>query len=493
MPLEKPLILAIDIGTSSVRGAVYDGNARYVRGTAVKHERSFGVTDDGGAELDAESGFAEVVSVIDEVLERSAAVKGSIDYVATSCFWHSLVAVDERDQPITGILGWADRRSREATGVLRKRFNETRLHNRTGARFHSSYWPAKILWLGQEYPAEFARARGLVSFSDLLALRLFGKRVTSISMASGTGLFDIRKCEWDRELLGFLKIDQAMLPEIAAGSAAFTLNRTFAKRWPRLKDARWFPAIADGAADSIGAGCMGETQASLMVATSGAMRVIYTGEPPQVIPDGLWCYRVDRNRPIIGGALSDGGGLYAWLAKNLKLPKDAGQRISTRPPGSHSLTFLPFLAGERGTGYHEHARGAVLGLTSSTDPVDLLHAALEAVAFRFREIFSQLERVRSVERIVASGGAIRESVAWGQILADALGRDLELNDARESSSRGAVLLVLESIGKISDIQNYQAGTRRRVTANRERSDLYRQEFERHSKAYNLLIENPKNL
>lgn len=491
--MEKPFILAIDIGTSSVRAGIYDGGARYVRGTAVKHERSFGVTDDGGAELDAERGFAEVVSVIDEVLERSAAVKGAIEYVATSCFWHSLVAIDRRDRPLTGVLGWADRRSREETRLLRKRFDETSVHNRTGARFHSSYWPAKILWLRREFPAEFEATGGLLSFSDLLALRLFGKRGTSVSMASGTGLFDIRKCEWDRELLKYLKVEKALLPEIADDSVAFTLRRMFAKRWPRLKDALWFPAIADGAADSIGAGCLEETQASLMVATSGAMRVSYTGEPPHAVPDGLWCYRVDRKRTIIGGALSDGGGLYGWLAKNLKLPKDAGLRISTRQPGSHGLTFLPFLAGERGTGYHEHARGAVLGLRSSTDPVDLLHAALEAVAFRFAEILSQLERVCRIERIVASGGAMRESATWSQIMADVLGRDLELNDARESSSRGAVLLVLESIGKIGDIQNYQAGTRRRVTADRERFDLYRQEFERHSKAYNLLIEDPTNL
>ena len=130
-----------------------------------------------------------------------------------------------------------------------------------------------------------------------------------------------------------------------------------------------------------------------MVGTSGAMRVAYRGVPPKKIPHGLWCYRVDRKRVVIGGALSDGGGLYHWLRGNLKLPKDAEAQIAKRVPGAHGLIFMPFLAGERSTGYYESAAGALLGLTSATDSIDILQAALESVAYRFAEIFDQLNSV----------------------------------------------------------------------------------------------------
>lgn len=421
-------------------------------------------------------------------MEKSAGIKGQIEYVASCSFWHSLVGVDTGGNPTPGILGWADTRSREYTKILRETFDEKEVHNRTGARFHSSYWPAKLLWLQTEFPAAFANAAGLFSFSDFLALKLFDKPVTSISMASGTGLFDIRKCAWDRELVKALKVKPSLLPSIAeADSTTSRINKTFAKRWPRLADAKWFPTIADGAADNIGAGCVTDSKAALMVGTSGAMRVAYAGEPPKKIPAGLWCYRVDLDRVIIGGALSDGGGLYHWLKKTLKLPKDAEAQISNRAPGAHGLTFLPFLAGERGTGYHESARGAVVGLTSATNPVDILQAALESVAYRFAEIFGQLYKMVKIKEIVASGGALRQSPVWSQIIADCLGRDLLINDAKESSSRGAVLLALESIGRIKDIQQYQRSSEHRVTANPARYDLYRKAMKSHTEAYKLLI------
>ena len=211
--------------------------------------------------------------------------------------------------------------------------------------------------------------------------------------------------------------------------------------------------IADGAADSIGAGCVTKNKAALMIGTSGAMRVIYEGEPPDEIPDGLWCYRVDEKRVIIGGALSDGGNLYAWLNRNLKVPKNAADEMRRRGAAAHGLTFSPFLHGERSTGYDEDATAAILGLTASHDAVDILQAGMEAVAYRIAEIFDRLKAVVPIREIVASGGALRDSPVWGQIIADVLGRDLTLNDTRESALRGAVLLALESTGKIESIES----------------------------------------
>lgn len=485
--MQRQYVLALDIGTSSVRSALYDCAGNVLPRTMVKNERRLVATEDGGAEIDAEDAFQQVVQAIDDVLKKSEKVKGEIICSAASSFWHSLVGIDSNGKPTTKVFGWADTRSREQVAILRKKFEETEVHYRTGARFHSSFWPAKLLWLRSEFPTVFQRTEKWISLSDYVALRLFGKAITSVSMASATGVFDIRKCLWDISLIKYLKIKAKNLPEIVKDDAvSFQLLPEFAKRWPRLKDAQWFPAIGDGAANNIGAGCTTRSKAALMIGTSGAMRVAYKGDPPTRIPSGLWCYRIDRRRLITGGALSDGGGLYRWLKDSLRLladDKKTEAEIARRPPDGHGLIFLPFVAGERSTGYHEKARGAVLGLKSATDPIDIVQAALESVAYRFAEIFDQLNDIVKIREIIASGGALRESPVWTQIVADVLGRDLSLPDTREASSRGAVLLALETIGKLSSLDSSGTPAARRFRFDKARNAIYRLSRRRHRLMY----------
>ncbi len=490
------MILGIDIGTSSVRAALYDEKADVLPRTMVKNERSLTATDDGGAEIDADEAFDQVVVAIDDVLEKAKKIKANITHVAASCFWHSLLGINAKGDPTTKVYGWADTRSRDAVAILRKKLDETAVHNRTGARFHSSFWPAKLLWLkggnttGREC-APFAGTSMWLSLSDHILHKLTDTMATSVSMASATGVFDIRKCDWDKDLIKFLKLKSKNFPTVAADGATFRLTAKFAKRWPRLADAQWLPAIGDGAANNIGAGCVKKSKAALMIGTSGAMRVAYKGDPPAKIPPGLWCYRIDRNRVIMGGALSDGGGLYRWLKDNLRLLADDDKteaEVAKRPPAGHGLVFLPFFAGERSTGYHENATGAILGLRSSTDTIDIVQAALESVAYRFAEIFDQLNSVCRLREIIASGGALRESPVWTQIIADTLGRNLTLPDTREASSRGAVLLALETIGKIEGIDKLPTPKGAEFRADKKRSKIYGAAREQHEQRYRQFLD-----
>ncbi len=440
------MILALDIGTSSVRAALYDGQANAIPHASAKIERTLTVTADGGAEIDADEAVAQVATAIDALLEKS---KAEITHVASCSFWHSLVGLDTKGKPTTKVFGWADTRSGKYTETLKKRFDEQETHNRTGAHFHSSFWPAKLLWLQKDFPDVFAKTERWLSFSDYFALKLFGTATTSISMASGTGIFDIRRCDWDAKLLIFLKIKAANLPAIVTNdSDTSTLNKEYAKRWPRLAHAKWFLAVADGATDNIGAGCVTNTQAALMVGTSGAMRVAYEGDPPDHVPDGLWCYRINRKMVVLGGALSDGGNLAQWMRDNLRLGHDADEVVGKRLGTPSTIKIAPFFNGERSTGYNESATGSIIGLTAAHDAHDIYRAALEAVAARFADILGRLETVFKIEQIVASGGALRESPAWIEIISNALNRKLTVSEAGESSSRGAVLLALESLGRI---------------------------------------------
>ncbi|MDI1242704.1 MAG: gluconokinase [bacterium] len=447
---DRQLILALDIGSSSVRAAFFDHSGNLLPKTLVKIERKLKATASGGSEIDADAAFRQVVAAIDGVLVK--APKGEITHVASCTFWHSLIGIDPAGKPTTPVYGWADNQSREYVEPLRKKLDERKTHNRTGARFHSSFWPAKLLWL------QGGNARGgkgvsssetnqWISIGDYLTLKLSGKLATNISIASGTGIFNIRENAWDDKLVSFLKLRHTQLPKIAPDSYTFRINSKFAKRWPRLAHTQWLLPTADGATNNIGSGCTANDTAALMVGTSGAMRVILD-LPPKTIPDGLWCYRVDHKRAILGGALSDGGGLLDWLRANLNLPRNGDSIIAKRLPTRTPVTVEPFFAGERSTGYNENARGAILNLTMANDAVDIYQAAMEAIAGRFAEILRQIETVTPVRNVVASGGALHNSPAFTRIIADTLGREITLSNTPEASMRGAVLLALETIGKM---------------------------------------------
>ncbi len=489
--MEKTHILALDIGTSSVRSAIYDGAAEVLPDTMVKNERVVKITGDGGAEIDATEAFTQVVKAIDDVFSKCPAEVSDTKYVAASCFWHSLIGIDENGEPTTPVFTWAETRPADFVQKLRDDLDEKKIHNRTGCRFHSSYWTAKLLWLRVEEKEIFDKTVKWLSFSDYVALKIFGTAATSISMASGTGIFDIRKNDWDDELVEYLKIKRENLPEIVErDSQNFLLNEEYKKRWEKLKNAKWFLAIGDGAANNIGANCLKKEKAALMIGTSGAMRVAFEGEVPEQIPFGLWCYRIDRKKIIIGGALSDGGGLYYWLKKNFRLKKNDDKteaKIEKRNADGHGITFLPFLAGERSTGYHEDASGSIIGLRQSHDKIDIVQAALESVAYRFAAIFDQLNKVTEIKEIIASGGALRESPVWTQIIADVFGQNMNLPDTREASSRGAVLLALETSGESSGIEELANPKGQGFIFNKENHAIYKKARKRHESFYKLLL------
>jgi len=155
---------------------------------------------------------------------------------------------------------------------------------------------------------------------------------------------------------------------------------------------------------------------------------------------GLFMYRLDERRVVEGGAVSDGGNLHAWLEATLA---DASGSLLERGPDHHGLTFLPFLGGERSTGWNPDATGAITGLTFATTPRDIRQAGLEGVALRFAAIADLLPEV---EEVVATGGGLWADSEWTQLMADALARPVTASRVEEASLRGAAVATLERLG-----------------------------------------------
>jgi gluconokinase len=434
-------ILAVDVGTSSVRAQIFDADAQ---------ER-----EPARREYPDEDDPTRMLELVREAVDEAVG-GGSYDAVGASCFGHSLLALDEGGRPLTPILGWRDTRSADSAEWLARRLDADAVHARTGCHIHTSYWPAKLAWLAAKQPDVFRSAHRFVSFCDFLYGEVLGRAVpASTSMASATGLLNLHTRAWDEELLATLGLVPDRLPEISDDSVD-----------------GWYPALLDGACSNIGAGCVTRERAALMVGTSGAFRTVYESAQPQARA-GLFIHWVDDRRVVEGGSLSDGGGLAHWLDRTLQ---DPGGSLADRDPDSHGLTFLTLLGGERSPGWHQHARGAIEGLTFETTPLDLRQAGLEGVGFFFADL---AERMPEVESIVATGGALLRDDDWVQIMADALGRPLTLSGVKEASLRGAAVVALEHLGEAPP-----AGALGRVVEPRpDHADAYRAARDRQRRLY----------
>ncbi len=452
----RPIVLAIDIGTSSVKAGLYDGAASSVKSThvSVSHEQI--VESDGTVEEPAERIASAVESAIDQVLVAARERSLTIDAVAMDSMASTILGVNADGTPITPVYTYADTRPAQDVDLLRSELDEHEVHQRTGAMQHTSYVPGRIRWLKRTDEKTFDQVAKWLDVSTYLHWRWFNDPdvAASYSISSWSGLLNRHSLEWDQELLAHLRLDPAQLPRLTSYSDPRTgLCPEFGKRWPELVSVPFFPVVGDGAAVNVGTGCTSPSRVALTVGTTSAMRVLIQGSSPEV-PTGLWAYRLGTDATLMGGAFSEGGLLVEWAQDTLRLPplEQLDSALMERSADSHGLTVLPFLAGERATGWSTQATGVFEGLRTSTSALDIVQAMMEAVSLRFALVAELLLPERSEDMVfVASGGGIRNSKWWLQTMADALDAPVVVNAEEQGTSRGAAILALEALGAIESI------------------------------------------
>ena len=480
-PSGDPFIVSLDVGSSSVRALLFDSGARQMEGYGAQVPYRIRTTPDGGAEVDPDALAELTIDCLDELHRQIESAGFRIGALAGSAFWHSFCGVDANGKPTLPILHLLDTRSGDQVSKVPD------AHERTGCVPHSSYWPAKLLWLAANRPDEFRATHRFLSFPEYLYLKLFGSPRASTSMVSATGLWDQNNSNYDAETLAALPIRREQLADPASlDEPEDRLLPEYRKLWPEFGKARWFPALGDGACNSLGSGCISTDRAALMVGTTGAMRLVSDARIEKISP-GLWRYRVDKSRTVTGGALSNGGDVYAWMKRNLSLPKDIEARLEKAAPGSHGLNMLPYFSGERTPYWRADLRACITGLSASTQAFDIAHAALESVALRFREVYSLLAAPWGAPaEVIASGGALLHSPAWTQMIADALGRDITICTENEASCRGAALWALERLGVIDGIGALPASTGAVFTPRPEYQSAYQELLAQQNQLYERL-------
>jgi gluconokinase len=448
-----PTILALDIGTSHVRALLFDPLGNAIPGIEGRQPCQLTILPEGGIETDADALLEKIFLCIDQVLTQAGNQAGDIIGVAACTFVSNILGINQQGAAITPLFPYSDTRPALDTRLLRQQVDEEKAHQRVGCYFHSSYLPSRFRWLQRTQPDIFQKVWHWVSLGEYLWLKLFAETAVSYSTASWTGLLNRQQLIWDDELLDILQVNQQNLSRLCdLDQPKHGLQGKYRERWPALVNTPWFPAVGDGAAANIGSGCTSAERVAVSLGSTSAVRLVTRSEVAH-IPQGLWCYRVDRSRSLLGGALTEGGNLFNWLRGILRLGNiaDLETALLETFPGEHGLTLLPLVAGERSPGWADNASGTITGLTLATTPLHLVQAGLEAVICRIAQVHNRLTQVLQEQpQVIASGGGAAHSPFLLSRLADALNQPVYLSQAKEASARGAALLAFEALGTIPD-------------------------------------------
>lgn len=475
-----PFVLGLDVGSGGSRAALYDATGREVGRRHHKVEHTFTTASDGTSTIDADQVVEEIRTAIAAVLDGFDA---PIAAIGVDTFASSLIAVDGGGEPITPCITYADTRCRTQSAALREELGTERLaelHDRTGARIHSSYTAPRLRWLREEHRDVFDRAERFMSLGEFFAHRLLGEASLGTAGAAWGGMLDRRSGEYVPELLEAAGVDADALGDPTDPADGPALAGTpLARDVPQLADARWVPAVGDGLAANIGIGAAGNGNWGISTATSGAIRVLLDREVP-TLPTGLWAYRVDARRTLAGSAMSDCGRALDFARSTFRLPEELADPLVadllTAAPSDATPLVVPFLSGERGTRWRDGARAIYAGVSASTTPEDLLRGSMEGLALSYLRIADQLrEAGGEPARIALSGGMTGFLPSWLQILADTLGTPIDHVDVSRSTMRGAALLALE---QVDGAQVAEAPTVRRVEPVADRADHYRERLTR---------------
>jgi len=429
-------VLGVDIGTTSAKAAAFDADGSM---DAVR-ERPYELRE-------PEPGWAvqdplEVADAVLAVIEEARA--GAVEAVSFSTAMHSLVGLDADGAPVTDLLTWADTRATDEAERLRAEHPE--LHARTGTPIHPMAPLAKLAWFREHDQDTFAAVHRWCGIKDLVLHRLTGEWVMDHSAASGTGLMDLRKLEWDPEALELAGVRAEQLPRLVPAGEVL-------EGWE-------LPIVAgagDGPLANLGVGAVRPGVAACSIGTSGALRVMV--EAPEVDRAGrVFSYALTPGRWVVGGAINNGGVVLQWAQE--ALAPDLGDHAEAAllelaeavPPGSDGLVMLPYLLSERAPHWSAVPRGAYVGLTRAHGRGHLVRAAVEGVCQQLALVLASVRDAGFEVRELRATGGFARSAFWRQLLADALGMSVGFPDSEQGSAFGAALVGMEALGLVDSIE-----------------------------------------
>jgi xylulokinase len=446
--------LGIDTSTTSSKALLIDTKGQVIAVASSMH--TLQTPKPLWSEQDPAEWWVAVSASIKSVLEKAGISGESVIAVGLTGQMHGLVLLDENGKVLRPAILWNDQRTQSQCDEIHKRIGKEKFIKITGNVALTGFTAPKILWVQENEPEVYAKAKHVLLPKDYIRLKLTGEYAMDKADGAGTVLFDLKARDWSSEVLDALKIDKSWMPRTFEGTE-FTGHVT--KEAAALTGLKVGTPVAAGggdqAAQAVGVGAVEAGIVGLTVGTSG---VIFATTPSALIePEGrlhAFCHAVPGMWHFMGVMLSAAGSLQWYrdsLAPDMSFD-DLVKEAESAPAGCEGLLFLPYLSGERTPYPDPLARGAFVGLTLRHNRAYMTRAVLEGVAFGLKDSFTLIQNagLGKITQVRASGGGTKGAL-WRQILASVLEAELVTVNTSEGAAFGAALLAGVGAGTWTDV------------------------------------------
>jgi xylulokinase len=446
--------LGIDTGTGSTRALLVEENGT-LRASFTEPHAEIAMEQPLWAEQDPDDWWRAARAAIAGVLEQAGVNGSAVQGIGLSGQMHGLVLLDEANRVIRPALIWCDQRSQAQVDSVNAKVGPERVLQCTANPVLTGFTLPKLLWVRDNEPRNFARARKMLLPKDYIRFRLTGEFASDVSDASGTALFDVVKRRWSFELVSALGLERDILPSVCESSEITGLVTPAAAALTGL--AAGTPVAGGGgdqAASAVGNGIVEPGIVSCTLGTSGV--VFAHMDQVAYDPRGrvhTFCHAVRGKWHVMG--VTQGAGLSLQWFRNQLAPGVAYDTLmaeaATAGAGSGGLYWLPYLMGERTPHLDSTIRGGWLGLTARHTRADLIRAIVEGVCYSQRDGLDIIEQLGvPVASVRASGGGAN-SPFWRQILADVLHKRVVTLASQEGSAYGAALIAMAATGAYASV------------------------------------------
>ncbi|WP_085523454.1 gluconokinase [Tuberibacillus sp. Marseille-P3662] len=471
----------IDIGTTSTKTTAYDASGSAVAQSEKDYPLLTPETD--YAEQDPETIFQAVMQTLTDVSQQVVQQGNTIAAVSFSAAMHSLIGLDANNECLTRSIIWADRRAKWQTQNLKESSAGSTLYHRTGTPIHPMSPLTKLMWFKEEQPELFYKTKKWISIKEYIFYRLFGEFVVDYSIASATGMFNLKNLEWDEEALQIAGIDSGQLSQpVPTTYVVKGLHKDNATQLQIAADTPFIIGANDGVLANLGVGAIRKGVVACTVGTSGAVRAVV--DHPITDPnERTFCYALTDELWVIGGPTNNGGIVLQWLRDNIfydmKKPDDgdpyeAMTALTTSvPPGAEGLLFVPSLAGERSPSWNPDTKGVFYGLTLNHTRAHMIKSAMEGVMLQLYTVVDALQKMGVEPKEFRATGGFTHSPEWLQMAADIFDAPIKIPANPQSACYGATLLAkhaLEDQGSIHEYDDIAMGEA--IDPDNERTHAY---------------------
>jgi len=446
-------IMALDIGTQSVRAAVLTADGEILGIAQVKHDVDS--PQAGWAQEHADDWWTELCTAIPQVIEETGVAADSIAAIATCGQMHGPVGLDDAGKVTNEwVQLWCDNRCDRQARRVGQEHDESRLAAMTGNPLNPAWTGLKVRWHLDNQPEVYNASRWFLVPKDFINFRLTGIPAGDPSEASGSFLWDCNTDAYSEELADVVGVDLAKFPPVHPSHEVIGKVTAEAAGLTGLLEGT--PVVAGGGdfpVSMLGFGIVGEGVTADVTGTS--MLLAAHTEKPLVDP------AIQNLRHAVDGwipftILACGGLSMKWCKDfaTAMCGRDVSyeqliEMASGVPAGSEGLIFYPYMLGER-RAENTTSRGGYFGIMLNHSAGHFVRAVMEGVALAMGKDVATFRRLGlDVLRILSVGGGTRNEL-WNQIKADVTQIPVELADEPEAGLKGAALLAAAGVGLIDD-------------------------------------------